>query len=113
MLTFHSAELLEICKQLILQIYSYLKDSHAKDFHHESMLGALWEYIGDLSMTAPSSGGGRGAGAGNETQCRWCNKNKDLHKLLNLAGQKNRCPLNNLTRKSKAQEGAKWVIDQR
>jgi hypothetical protein len=42
----------------------------------------------------------------------WCN-NKDLHKLLNLPGQKTHCPLKTLTEKSKAREGAKWAMDQK
>jgi hypothetical protein len=117
MLTFHSEKLLEIRsyavsrKQLILQIYSYLRDSHVKDFYHESMSGALWQRINDLSIPA-GSGGGTGTGAGEATRCGCCN-NKDLHKLLNLPGQKTHCPLKTLTEKSKAREGAKWVMDQK
>jgi hypothetical protein len=118
MLSFHSEKMLEIRqfavsrKQLILQIYAYLRDSHAKDFYHESMSGALWERIGDLSNPSPSSGGGGGATTGETTRCGWCN-NKDLHKLLNIPGQKNLCPFKNLAEKTKAREGAKWVMDQR
>jgi hypothetical protein len=122
MLTFHSEKLLEIRlfavsrKQLILQIYSYLRDAHAKDFYHESMSGALWERIGDLSMAAPGANNGGGGGGNNAgdgtTRCGWCN-NKDLHKLLNLPGQKSQCPFKNLTEKSKAREGAKWVVDEK
>jgi hypothetical protein len=89
-----------------------LRDAQAKEFYHESMSGALWERIGDLSMGSPSASGGGGAGSGEATRCGWCN-NKDLHKLLNLPGQKNQCPFKNLTEKSKAREGAKWVMDQR
>jgi hypothetical protein len=66
-------------------------------------------------MASPSSGGGAGGGGaapGEATRCGWCN-GKDLHKLLNLPGQKNLCPLKALTEKSKAREGAKWVMDQR
>jgi hypothetical protein len=121
MLAFHSEKLLEIRqfavsrKQLILQVYSYLRDSHAKEFYHESMSGALWERIGDLSMAPPSSGGGTGGSgtsSGEATRCSWCNS-RDLHKLLNLPGQKNICPLKTLTEKSKAREGAKWVVEQK
>jgi hypothetical protein len=42
---FHSEKLMEIRqfaasrKQLILQIYTYLRDAQAKDFYHESMAG--------------------------------------------------------------------------
>ena len=51
MLRFHSEKLMEIRqfsvsrKQLILQMYTYLRDAQAKDFYHESMAGALWERI--------------------------------------------------------------------
>ena len=47
MVTFYSEKLIKIrqfavsCKQLILQVYTYLRDSHAKSFYHESMWSAL------------------------------------------------------------------------
>jgi hypothetical protein len=76
MLSFHLDKLLEICqfavspKQLILQVYTYLQDAHAKDYYQESMAGALWARIGKFSMPSPNGGGGgkpppNGGGGGN------------------------------------------------
>jgi hypothetical protein len=48
MVSFHSEKLIEILqfavsrKQLILKIFTYLRDAQAKDSYHESMAGALW-----------------------------------------------------------------------
>ena len=113
MLKFHSEKLLEIRqfsvsrKQLILQIYTYLRDAQAKEFYHESMSGAIWERIASLP-TAPSNGGG-----GPETsRCSWCT-NKEMHKLFNVLGQRDLCPVKALTSKAKAKEAAKWIVDQK
>jgi hypothetical protein len=114
MLSFHSDKLMEIRqhtvsrKQLILQTYTYLRDAQAKDFYHESMAGAIWERIGDL--TAPSTN--EGAGRGPETRCGWCS-HKDLHQLFNVAGQRAVCPIKDVTPKAKAKEAAKWIVDQK
>lgn len=117
MLSFHSEKLMEIRqfavsrKQLILQVYTYLRDAQAKDFYHESMAGAIWERIGNLDAPLPSGGGG--GGGGNEaTRCGWCNQ-KEMHRLFNLPGQRNVCPVKDLTDKSKAKEAAKWIVDQK
>jgi hypothetical protein len=116
MLSFHSEKLMEIRqefavskKQLILQIYTYLRDAQAKDFYHESMAGAIWERIGSLQMASPSQ---TGTGAGGESKCSWFSS-KDLHKLFNVVGQRSLCPLKTLTDKSKAKEAAKSIIDQK
>jgi hypothetical protein len=115
MLSFHSEKLMEIRqfsvsrKQLILQIYTYLRDAQAKDFYHESMAGAIWERIGSLQMTTPSQ---TGPGAGGDSKCSWCSS-KDLHKLFNVVGQRNLCPLKTLTDKNKAKEAAKSIVDQK
>jgi hypothetical protein len=74
MLSFHLDKLLEIWqfvvsrKQLILQVYTYLRDSQAKDFYHESMAGALWTRIGNL----PSPNGGNGGNGGGGPDVTWC-----------------------------------------
>jgi hypothetical protein len=115
MLSFHSEKLMEIRqfavsrKQLILQVYTYLRDAQAKDFYHESMAGAIWERIGSLQMANPSP---TGPGAGSESKCSWCS-NKDLHKLFNIPGQRNLCPLKTLPDKNKAKEAAKSIVDQK
>jgi hypothetical protein len=118
MISFHSGKLIEIrqfavsCKQLILQVYTYLRDSHAKSFYHESMSSALWERLGNLNV-APAGFSGAGTNeAGESTHCGHCN-NKDLHSFLNLPGQKNYCPLKTLTDRAKARDGAKWVVEQK
>jgi hypothetical protein len=51
-------------------------------------------------------------GAGGESKCSWCSS-KDLHKLFNVVGQRNLCPLKSLTDKSKAKEAAKSIVDQK
>jgi hypothetical protein len=129
MLSFHLDKLLEIRqyavsrKQLILQVYTYLRDAHAKDYYHESMAGALWARIGEFSMPSLNGGGGgkppqNGGGGGNGggvpevTRCGWCNQKK-LHRLYHVPGQRNVCPVKALTDKTKAREAAKWVVDQK
>jgi hypothetical protein len=115
MLSFHSEKLMEIRqfavsrKQLILQVCAYLRDAQAKDFYHESMAGAIWEWIGSLQMASPSQ---TGPGAGGDSKCSWCSS-KDLHKLFNLVGQRNVCPLKTLPDKAKAKEAAKSIVDQK
>jgi hypothetical protein len=115
MLLFHSEKLMEIRqfavsrKQLILQIYTYLRDAQAKDFYHESMAGAIWERIGSLQMATPAQ---VTPGNGSESKCSWC-ASKDLHKLFNLMGQRNLCPVKALPDKSKAKEAAKSIVDQK
>jgi hypothetical protein len=55
MLEYHASKLWDIRqyvisrKQLILQVYTYLRDAQAKEFHHEAMVGALWERLNDLN----------------------------------------------------------------
>jgi hypothetical protein len=116
MLLFHSEKLMEIClfavsrKQLILQICTYLRNAQAKDFYHESMAGALWERIGSLQMVNPPA---TTPGSGSESKCSWCASSKDLHKLFNLLGQRNLCPVKTLPDKSKAKEAAKSIVDQK
>jgi hypothetical protein len=113
MLSFHSEKLIEIRqfavsrKQLILQVYTYLRDAQAKDFYHESMAGAIWERIGSLQMATPPQNTGSDQG-----KCSWC-VSKDLHKLFNISGQRNLCPLKPLTDKNKAKEAAKSIVDQK
>jgi hypothetical protein len=108
MLSFHSEKLADIRKysvsrkQLILQVYTYLRDAQAKDFYHESMAGAIWERIASLPSALPSPSGG--------TLCSWC-ASKEMHKLFNVAGQRDLCPVKSLSSKSKAKDAAKWIID--
>jgi hypothetical protein len=117
MLKFHADKLVEIRnfavsrKQLILQVYTYLRDAKAQDFYHESMAGAIWERLGDLSMPTPNAGGGGGGGGAEVTRCGWCSQ-KELHRLFNLPGQRQVCPVKDLTDKAKAKEAAKWIVDQ-
>ena len=113
LVTFHLEKLIEIRqfavsqKQLILQVYTYIRDSHAKSFYQESMSSTLWERVGNLN--GPSIGFNDGGAQQDETPCRLCN-NKDFHRLLNIPGQKHHCPLKPL---AKLQEGIKWVVDKR
>jgi hypothetical protein len=115
MLRFHSEKLMEIRqfsvsrKQLILQVYTYLRDAQAKDFYHESMAGAIWERIGNLSSSPTPNG--NGGGSPEATRCGLCN-NKELHKLFNVPGQKSLCPLKGVAR-LKVKEAAQWVVDER
>jgi hypothetical protein len=115
MISFHSEKLIEIRqfavsrKQLILQVYTYLRDAQAKSFYHESMSGALWERISDLTVL---SAGQIGGGAAEASRCAWCN-NRDFHKLLNIEARKDLCPFRSQTDRAKAREGAKWVVDQK
>jgi hypothetical protein len=117
MLEFHSQKLMEIRqfavsrKQPILQTFTYLRDSQAKDSYHESMAGAIWERIGNVSA-APSSITGAGNGGTSDSRCSWCT-NKDIHKMLNVLGQRNLCPVKAFPDKSKAKEAAKWIVDQK
>jgi hypothetical protein len=113
-LLFHSEKLMEIRqfavsrKQLVLQIHTCLRDAQAKDFHHESMAGALWERVGSLQMVNPLA---TTPGSGSESKCSWC-ASKDLHNLFNLLGQRNLCPGKTLPDESKAKEAAKSIVDQ-
>jgi hypothetical protein len=90
MIAFYLEKLIEILQlamsrnQLILQVCTHLRDSQAKSFCHESMLGALCEQIGDLSVSSAGLSGGGTAEAG---RCAWCN-NRDFHKLLSVEAQK-------------------------
>jgi hypothetical protein len=114
MLAFHSEKLLEIRqfavsrKMLILQVYTYLRDAQAKDFYHESMAGAIWERIANISAT-PSSNAGGGP---ESSRCSYCT-NKDMHKLFNVLGQRDLCPVKSLSTKAKAKDAAKWIVDQK
>jgi hypothetical protein len=45
------------------------------------------------------------------TRCGWCNQ-KELHRLFNLPGQRQVCPVKDLTDKAKAKEAGKWIVDQ-
>jgi hypothetical protein len=113
MLTFHSEKLIEIRqfavsrKQLILQVYTYLRDAQAKAFYHESMSGAIWERIASIP-TVPSNGGG----GPESSRCSYCNS-KELHKLFNVLGQRDLCPVKAVASKAKAKEAAKWIVDQK
>ena len=96
-------------KQLILQIYTYLRDAQAKYFYHESLAGAISDRIGDLqSATLTQPGAGNGVAA--EPGCSYC-LNQALHKFFNIPGQKNLCLLKTLP--DKAKEAAKWIVDQK
>ena len=116
MLTVHSEKLIEIHqfavsrKQLILQVYTYLRDSHSKSFYDESMSNALWERIGNLNGTLTGYNDG---GASDNTRCGLYS-NKDFHKLPNIPGQKHLCPLKPLIDKVKCREAApRWIVDQK
>jgi hypothetical protein len=119
MLHFHSEKLMEIRqfsvsrKQLILQVYTYLRDAQAKDFYHESMAGAIWERIGKLSLPPPGASGTPGTPGtpAGPTKCSHC-ASLDLHKLFNVLGQKPLCPVKAVPR-AKAKEAALWVISQK
>jgi hypothetical protein len=109
MLAFHSKKLLELRqfsvskKQLILQVCTCLRDSRAKAFYHESVAGAIWERIANLPAALPPP-------SGSTPQCSWCTS-KEMHKLFNVAGQRDLCPVKSLSSKSKAKEAAKWIVD--
>jgi hypothetical protein len=113
MLSFHSEKLSEIRqyavsrKQLVLQVYIYLRDAHAKDFYHESMAGAMWERIARIPSTPAQAGGGV-----ESSRCSWCTS-KEMHQLFHVLGQRDQCPLKALTNKAKAKEAAKWIVDQK
>jgi hypothetical protein len=113
MLLFHSEKLMEIRqfavsrKQLILQVYIYLRDAQVKDFYHESMAGAIWERIANIPAI-PSTGGG----GAESSRCSLCT-NKDMHKLFNVLGQRDLCPVKSLPNKAKAKDAAKWIVDQK
>jgi hypothetical protein len=114
MLSFHSEKLMEIRqfavsrKQLILQIYTYLRDAQAKEFYHESMTGAIWERIANIPTTPASTAGG----GSESSRCSYCT-NKDMHKLFNVLGQRDLCPVRSLPNKAKAKDAAKWIVDQK
>jgi hypothetical protein len=114
MLSFHSEKLMEIRqfavsrKQLILQVYTYLRDAQAKDFYHESMAGAIWERIANIPTTPASTAGG----GSESSRCSYCT-NKDMHKLFNVLGQRDLCPVKSLPNKAKAKDAAKWIVDQK
>ena len=114
MLSFHSEKLMEIRqfavsrKQLILQIYTYLRDAQAKDFYHESMAGAIWERIARI----PAGQVQALAVFVEPSRCSWC-ASKELHQLFKVLGQRDHCPLKALTNKAKAKEAAKWIVDQK
>jgi hypothetical protein len=102
----------------VLQTYTYLRDSQVKEFHHKAMTGALWERLGDLpqhlSPVVPGvkPRGGQAAEGGADTKCSHCAV-KELNRLANVPGQRNFCPLRDLTDRAKAKEAAKWIIDQK
>ena len=105
MIAFYLEKLIEILQlamsrnQLILQVCTHLRDSQAKSFCHESMAGALCERIGDLSTSSAGLSGGGTAEAG---RCAWHNN-----------GEGDLCLLRSQTNRAKAQECAKWVVDQK
>ena len=113
MLAFHSEKLMEIRqfavsrKQLILQIYTYLRDAQAKDFYHESMAGAIWERLSSIPAVPSHTGGGP-----ETSRCSYCS-NKEMHKLFKVLGQRDLCPVKTLPNKGKAKEAAKWIVDQK
>jgi hypothetical protein len=117
MLKFHADKLVDIRnfavsrKQLVLQVYTYLRDARGKDFYHESMTGALLERIGDLSLP-PNAGGSTGDSGAGVTQCGWCNQ-RELHRLFDIPGQRQVCPVKDLTDKAKPKEAGKWIVDQK
>jgi hypothetical protein len=92
---------------LILQTYTYLRDAQTKEFYHESMAGAMWDRIASLPAV-PSNGGG----GPESSRCSWCT-NKEMHKLFNVPGQRDLCPVKTLTTKVKAKDAAKWIVDQK
>jgi hypothetical protein len=114
MLDHHSSKLMELRrfsitrKQLILQVYVYLRDAQSKDFYHEFMAEALWTRMGTLS--SPQKGKGPGT-EGVTTKCGQCGT-KALHQLLDKPGQKNFCPFKEFESQAKAKEAAKWVVSQ-
>ena len=127
MLDYHASKLWDIRqyaisrKQLILQVYTYLRDAQAKEFHHEAMVGALWERLNDLNSANFGSRVNTGGGAGNpranngdnaETRCSHCML-KELHRLANVPGQRGLCPVKDIIDKAKAKEAAKWVVKQK
>jgi hypothetical protein len=75
-------------KQLVLQVYTYLRDTQAKEFHHEAMVGALWKRLNDLNSANFGSRVNTDGRAGNpqanqgdnaETRCSHCML-KELHR---------------------------------
>jgi hypothetical protein len=113
MLSFHSEKLMEIRqftvsrKQLILRIYTYLRDAQAKEFYHESMSGAIWQRIASIPATPSQADGGT-----ESSRCNYCS-NKEMHKLFHVLGQRDLCPVKILANKTKAREAAKWIADQK
>jgi hypothetical protein len=79
--------------------------------------GALWERLGDLTQhLSPSVPGGKPRAPGGQansafTKCSHCAV-KELHRLANVPGQRNFCPLRDVTARAKAKEAAKWIVDQ-
>jgi hypothetical protein len=115
MLVHHSNTLMELRrfsitrKQLILQMYVYLRDAQAKDFYHESMAEALWTRMATIGSSSPSKG--KSEVTNGTTKCGQCGT-KSLHQLLDKPGQKNYCPFKDFESQAKAKEAAKWVVSQ-
>ena len=71
------------------------------------MAGAIWERIANIPAI-PSTGGG----GAESSRCSLCT-NKDMHKLFNVLGQRDLCPVKSLPNKAKAKDAAKWIVDQK
>jgi hypothetical protein len=84
-------------RDLILRTYIYLRDAKHKGFYSNAMMETLWEKVTELAA-APT---GRlqptpsGSVAG-EPKCGHC-KSKEVHQLLNKAGNKLHCPFKTLS----------------
>jgi hypothetical protein len=126
MLDFHSERLLQIRqnaltrKALILQTYTYLRDSYSKGFYHESMTESLWDRLALLS-SAHSTDNGKGAGVGGNRvaatasggdktpRCSHCRFPK-LHEVAKVRPSKMVCPVKDLSQK-KARAIAKLAVE--
>jgi hypothetical protein len=135
MLRYHAKRIFHICnysvlkKQLVLQIYTYLRDAEHQDFEPTGMDKALWkanlqatnnvrdmvhsvlgeEGIGIADMNGSGKDGKNGGGLG--TTCAHC-KSKELHRLYSIPGQKTYCPLKKIDR-LKAHKEAKNIITEK
>jgi hypothetical protein len=88
---FHAKRLLQIRqntlrtrKALVLQTYTYLRDTNANSFYHESMTRSLWDRLATLTVN-PGEGesvGGQSAGASASTGGRGASSGEVKHPVV-------------------------------
>lgn len=107
-------------RQLLMQMYTYLRDSAENSFYDPTMQGAVWNRMAFISVNMdlrqPGTGGDGGTGGGGPPNapkrhiCKHC-ASRMLHTWFEIEHNRTACPLRTLPTAKKAKAARLQIIN--